>query len=97
MQTTLRIDGFLCAEQAAAFVAGNKGAPTALVPRQVKSFRGGSRGPETGVRGIPSPFIDLDERGRDTPHPSLLPLLPPRKDLFAGLLQWRVGAADGLI
>jgi hypothetical protein len=27
------------------------------------------------VRGIPSPFINLDERGRDTPHPSLLPLL----------------------
>jgi hypothetical protein len=27
------------------------------------------------VRGIPSPFINLDERGRDTPHPSLLPLV----------------------
>src|ERR1700678_2263958 len=53
-------------------------------------LRGGSRGPETGVRGIPSPFINLDERGRDTPHPSLLPLLPPRKDLFAGLLAVRV-------
>src|ERR1700679_2922107 len=39
---------------------------------------------KTGVRGIPSPFINLDERGRDTPHPSLCPLLP-RKDLFAGL------------
>src|SRR6202041_3910221 len=51
-----------------------------------KSFRGSSRGPEAGVRGIPSPFINLDERGRDTPHPSLLPLLPPRKNLFAGLL-----------
>src|ERR1700729_3908580 len=34
-----------------------------------KSLRG-SRGPEAGVRGIPSPFINLDERGRDTPHPS---------------------------
>jgi hypothetical protein len=33
------------------------------------------------VRGIPSPFINLDERGRDTPHPSLLPLLP-RKDFL---------------
>jgi hypothetical protein len=37
------------------------------------------------VRGIPSPFIKIYERGRDTPHPSLRPLLP-RKDLFAGLL-----------
>jgi hypothetical protein len=35
------------------------------------------------VRGIPSPFINLDERGRDTPHASLLPLMPS-KDLFAG-------------
>src|ERR1700723_3050295 len=26
---------------------------------------------ETGVRGIPSPFIKIYERGRDTPHPSL--------------------------
>src|SRR6202021_3109199 len=51
-----------------------------------KSLRGGSRGPETGVRGIPSPFIKIYERGRDTPHPSLPPLLPPRKDLFAGVL-----------
>src|SRR6202041_3904839 len=41
---------------------------------------------EAGVRGIPSPFIKIYERGRDTPHPSLLPLLPPRKVLFAGLL-----------
>ena len=38
------------------------------------------------MRGIPSPFIKIYERGRDTPHHSLLPLLPPRKDLFAGLL-----------
>src|ERR1700679_3907903 len=45
-----------------------------------KSLRG-SRGPKAGVRGIPSPFINLDERGRDTPHPSLLPLLP-RKDFL---------------
>jgi hypothetical protein len=37
------------------------------------------------VRGVPSPFIKIYERGRDTPHPSLCPLLP-RKDLFAGLL-----------
>jgi hypothetical protein len=28
------------------------------------------------VRGIPAPFINLDERGRDTPHPGLLALLP---------------------
>jgi hypothetical protein len=27
------------------------------------------------VRGIPSPFINLDERGRETPHPRLHPLL----------------------
>jgi hypothetical protein len=33
------------------------------------------------VRGISSPFINLNERGRDTPHPSPLPLLP-RKDLL---------------
>src|ERR1700721_1041526 len=33
---------------------------------------------EGGVRGIPSPFINLDERGRDTPHPPLCPLLPRR-------------------
>jgi hypothetical protein len=26
------------------------------------------------VRGIPSPFIKIYERGRDTPHPSLWPL-----------------------
>jgi hypothetical protein len=34
------------------------------------------------VRGIPSPFIKIYERGRDTPHPSLLPLLPKRKDFL---------------
>jgi hypothetical protein len=28
---------------------------------------------EAGVRGIPSPFIKIYERGRDTPHPSLWP------------------------
>jgi hypothetical protein len=33
------------------------------------------------VRGLPSPFINLDERGRETPHPNLLPLLP-RKDFL---------------
>src|ERR1700677_326024 len=49
-----------------------------------KSLRG-SRGPEAGVRGIPSPFIKIYERGRDTPHPSLRPLLP-RKDSSAGLV-----------
>src|ERR1700689_485237 len=47
-----------------------------------KSLRA-DRGQEAGVRGIPSPFINLDERGRDTPPPSLRPLLP-RKDLFVG-------------
>src|ERR1700733_4911323 len=59
-----------------------------------KSLRG-SRGPEAGVRGIPSPFINLDERGRDTPHPSLLPLVPMRKDfLDGGTSEWsRVGTA----
>src|ERR1700733_2954627 len=50
-----------------------------------KSFRG-SRGPEAGVRGIPSPFINLDERGRDTPHPSLLPLVLMRKDFLDEIL-----------
>src|ERR1700679_1776866 len=39
-----------------------------------KSLRG-SRGPEAGGRGVPSPLINLDERGRETPHPSLLPLV----------------------
>src|SRR6202041_1282494 len=48
-----------------------------------KSLRDG-REPEAGGRGLPSPFINLDERGRETPHPSLPPLLP-RKDLFAGI------------
>jgi hypothetical protein len=28
---------------------------------------------EAGVRGIPSPFIKIYERGRDTPHASLWP------------------------
>jgi hypothetical protein len=28
---------------------------------------------EAGVRGIPSPFIKIYERGWDTPHPSLWP------------------------
>jgi hypothetical protein len=28
---------------------------------------------EAGVRGIPSPFIKIYERGRDTPHPSRWP------------------------
>jgi hypothetical protein len=43
-----------------------------------------------GVRGIPSPFINLDERGRDPAHPSPCPLLP-RKDLFAGVLDLDFG------
>jgi hypothetical protein len=37
------------------------------------------------MRGIPSPFIKIYKRGRDTPHPSLLPLLP-RKDFFDEIL-----------
>jgi hypothetical protein len=37
------------------------------------------------VRGIPSPFIKIYERGRDTPHPSLHPLLP-RIDFLDGVL-----------
>jgi hypothetical protein len=41
---------------------------------------------EAGVRGIPSPFINLDERGRDTPHTSLLPLILKRKDLLDEVL-----------
>src|ERR1700678_3191409 len=31
---------------------------------------------EGGVKGIPSPFIKIYERGRDTPHATLCPLLP---------------------
>ena len=50
-----------------------------------KSLRG-SRGPEAGVRGLPSPFINLDERGRETPHPSLLPLMLLRKDFLDEIL-----------
>src|SRR6202789_2450811 len=50
-----------------------------------KSLRG-SRRPEAGVRGLPSPFIKIYERGRETPHPSLLPLLPKRKDILDEIL-----------
>src|ERR1700677_2052697 len=59
-----------------------------------KSLRG-SRGPKAGVRGIPSPFINLDERGRDAPHPSLPPLLP-RKDFLdeRQSRHWRQPRAD---
>jgi len=38
---------------------------------------------EVGVRGLPSPFIKIYERGRETPHPDLRPLRPR----YAGLLQ----------
>src|SRR6202789_642384 len=56
----------------------------------------GSRGPEAGVRGIPPPFINLDERGRDTPHASLLPLLLMRKDfLDEGLVLGGPGGDGG--
>src|ERR1700679_651590 len=57
--------------------------PTTSSPAN-ESLRG-SRGPEAGVRGIPSPFIRFDERGRDTPHPGLPPLLP-RKDFLEEIL-----------
>src|ERR1700678_1372774 len=50
-----------------------------------KSSRG-SRAPEAGVRGLPSPFINLDERGRETPHTSLLPLMLMRKDFLDEVL-----------
>ena len=38
------------------------------------------------MRGIPPPFIKIYERGRDTPHPSLLPLMLMRKDFLDGVL-----------
>jgi hypothetical protein len=44
------------------------------------------------VRGILSPFINLDERGQDTPHPGLLPLLP-RKDFLDEVLEAGVRVA----
>src|SRR6202046_5550554 len=53
-----------------------------------KSLRA-ERGPEAGVRGIPSPFIKIYERGRDTPHPNLLPLVLTRKDLLDEILARR--------
>src|ERR1700677_1060359 len=52
---------------------------SSFLPR--KSLRG-SRAPKAGVRGLPSPFINLDERGRETPHPTLLPLLLKREDFL---------------
>src|ERR1700721_751629 len=59
----------------------DRNCPSASSPAD-KSLRG-SRGPGAGVRGIPSPFIKIYARGRDTPHPSLLPLVPMRKDSLA--------------
>jgi hypothetical protein len=38
------------------------------------------------VGGIPPPFIKIYERGRDTPHPGLLPLLPVQKDFLDEIL-----------
>ena len=38
-----------------------------------------------GVRAIPSPFIKIYERGRDSPYPPAFGLLLPRNDFFAGL------------
>src|SRR6202789_3039169 len=49
--------------------------PLLVVGLPHTSFRA-SRGPKAGVRGIRSPFIKIYERGWDTPHPSLLRLLP---------------------
>ena len=48
------------------------------------------------MRGLPSPFINLDERGRETPHPSLLPLLLKRKDFLAGILGTMIGVRRDL-
>jgi histidine ammonia-lyase len=70
--------GFMIAQYTAASLAADNrrlAAPASLDGPANKSLLG-SRGPEAGVRGLPSPFINLDERGRETPHPSLLPLLP---------------------
>jgi hypothetical protein len=50
---------------------------------------------EGGVRGIPPPFIKIYERGRDTPHPTLCPLLP-RKDFLAGTSGRRAQRTAGL-
>jgi hypothetical protein len=61
-----------------------------LVPAN-KSLRGG-RGLEAGVRGMPSPFINLDERGRHTPHPGLHPLVPMRKDFLDEVWPWPAGS-----
>src|SRR5580692_5464248 len=60
-----------------------------------KSLRG-SRGPEAGVRGLPSPFIKIYERGRETPHPSLLPLVPQRKDFLDEMLVNQTAIRAGL-
>jgi hypothetical protein len=57
-------------------------APSSLANESLRS----SRGPEAGVGGIPFPFMNLDERERDTPHPSLLPLVPMRKDFLDEIL-----------
>src|SRR5271156_6730982 len=74
--------------------AGEAQAAGAVVPAK-KPVRGsGGRAPEAGVRVLPSPFINLDKRGRQTPHPSLLPLVPMlllrvmRKDFLDEVLAW---------
>src|SRR5580693_4093621 len=67
-------------------IAWSKSAPASRSSTPSNKSLRGSRGPEAGVRGLPSPFINLDERGRETPHPSLLPLAPMRKDFLDEIL-----------
>src|SRR6202041_2531744 len=50
-----------------------------------KSLRG-SRAAEAGVGGLPSPFLNLEEGGREPPTTSLLPLMLMRKDFLAEVL-----------
>src|ERR1700678_1788975 len=70
-------------------------AATRPVPAN-KPFRT-DRGPEAGGRGMPSPFINLDERGRHTPPPSLLPLVPMRKGLLEEVLPVAAAAAAAAV
>jgi len=38
---------------------------------------------------MPSPFIKIYERGRHTPHPTLLPLMLMRKDFLDEVLAYQ--------